>query len=104
MYELYSDPNPGVVLIRAIGDLDLVLSSDLAAALRESCEPFAIVDLSALRTCAADGRAALDQAMVEQRTRGRSVDVYEPRRRRHAKRERSALAPSRIIILAHSAR
>jgi hypothetical protein len=104
MYELDTDPNPGVVLINAIGDLDLVLSSYISTALRSATEPFAVVDLDALRTSLDDGRAALDQTIVELRTRGRSIDVIEPRRRRNAKRERSPLAPSRIIILAHSAR
>jgi anti-anti-sigma regulatory factor len=104
MYERSEDPNPKAVLINAIGDLDLVLSSDISTALRNTTEPYAVVDLGSVRTVAADGLAALDQTIVELRTRGRSIDVIEPRRRRNAKRQRSALDPSRIIILAHSAR
>jgi hypothetical protein len=104
MYELEREPDPGVVLINAIGDLDLVLSSYIATALRGSTEPLAVVDLSSLRTSVDDGRAALDQTIVELRTHGRSVDVLERPRRRGAKRRRSPLAPSRIIILAHSSR
>ncbi len=104
MYELKNDADPGVVLINAIGDLDLILSSDISSALRGSTEPFAVVDLGALRTIFDDGRAALDQTIVELRLRGRSVHVLEPRLRRGAKRRRSPLAPSRIIILAHRLR
>jgi hypothetical protein len=103
MYELERDPNPGVVLINAIGDLDLVLSSYISTALRGSPEPFAVVDLGSLRTSVEDGRAALDQTIVELRMHGRSIDVLEPRLRRNAKRRRSPLAPSRVIILAHRA-
>ena len=104
MYEIDSDPDPGVVLINAIGDLDLVLSSYIATALRGTSEAFAVIDLSSLRTSVDDGRAALDQTIVELRTRGRSIDVLERPKRRSAKRRRSPLAASRIIILAHSSR